>query len=69
MYVVSDLIMKTLEMTLVFFGLIMALYSQPALCSDAETEPEGENGANSMVMFLTSVPALILSALMAKLMH
>ena len=63
--------MKTsLEMTLVFFGLIMALYSQPALCgSEAETEPEGENGANSMVMFLTSVPALILSALMAKLMH
>ena len=66
---VSDLIMKTLEMALVFFGLIMALYSQPALCSDAESEPEGENGANSMVMFLTSVPALILSALMAKLMH
>ena len=59
--------MKTLEMTLVFFGLIMALYSQPALCSDAETEPEGENGASSMV--ITSVPALILSALMAKLMH
>ena len=60
--------MKTMELTLVFFGLIMALYSQPALCSsDAETEPEGENGANSMVMF--SVPALILSALMAKLMH
>ena len=59
--------MKTMELTLVFFGLIMALYSQPALCSDAETEPEGENGANSMVMF--SVPALIISALMAKLMH
>ena len=34
--------MKTMELTLVFFGLIMALYSQPALCSDAETEPEGE---------------------------
>ena len=61
--------MKTLEITLVFFGLIMAFYSQPAFCSDAEAKSESENGANSMVMFLTSVPALILSALMAKLMH
>ena len=40
----------------------MALYNQPALGSDAETEPEGENGANSMVIFLTSVPALRIRA-------
>ena len=61
--------MKSFEMAMVFLGLVLALYSQPALASDAETEPEGESGASSMVMFLTSVPALIVSALMAKLMH
>ena len=62
--------MKSFEMALVLMGLIMALYSQPALCSTEDADGEGadgENGANSMVMF--SVPAMILSALMAKLMH
>ena len=64
----SDRMMKSFEMAMVLLGLIMALYSQPALCSaDAEGEAEGENGANSMMMF--SVPAMILSALLAKLMH
>ena len=62
----SESTMKTFEMALVLLGLIMALYSQPALCADAEAEGEG-NGANPLMIF--SVPAMILSALMAKLMH
>ena len=61
--------MKTLEMTIVLLGLLVALCGQPGFAS-AEAESEAENGANSMMpLFLTSVPAVIFSAFMAKLVN
>ena len=60
--------MKTLEMTIVLVGLLVAMFGQPSIAS-ADAESEAENGANSMMLFLTSVPALILSAFLAKLVN
>ena len=56
-----------LEMSLVILGL-MVLICQPALCAEAESESEAENGAQNQLMMLGG-PTVFLTALIAKMLQ